>query len=173
LIFTTVISTPIGFMQLASTDEGICLTEFIETENTVCSNLKKISSLLKLDISNTKNNYLNTLEKEFEKYFQSNLFSFSVPLHFIGTDFQKKVWNQLLKIEIGYTITYKQQSIDMQNPLAIRAIASANGQNKIAIIVPCHRVIGTNGKLVGYAAGMHRKKWLLQHEGVLGREMIF
>ncbi len=89
---------------------------------------------------------------------------FTIPLDLIGTDFQKKVWNELIKIPFGETRSYKDQSIAVGDLLAIRAVANANGKNKIAIIVPCHRVIGSDGSLTGYAGGKKRKQFLLELE---------
>nr|WP_262892233.1 methylated-DNA--[protein]-cysteine S-methyltransferase [Mucilaginibacter glaciei] len=90
-----------------------------------------------------------------------------MPLKQRGTDFQQLVWQELLTIPYGNTITYSRQSHQMKNPLAIRAIAAANGKNNLWVIVPCHRVIGSNGSLTGYAGGLWRKKWLLDHEARL------
>jgi len=85
-------------------------------------------------------------------------------LHTPGTDFQKSVWKILQEIPYGETRSYKQQAIALGNPKAIRAVASANGHNRISIIIPCHRVIGSDGSLTGYGGGLHRKKWLLDFE---------
>lgn len=95
-------------------------------------------------------------------YFKGTLKEFYFPIKQNGTDFQQEVWKNLLEIPYGETISYAKFSV--HKPLAIRAIAAANGKNNIAIVVPCHRVIGSDGKLVGYASGLWRKKWLLQHE---------
>jgi methylated-DNA-[protein]-cysteine S-methyltransferase len=89
---------------------------------------------------------------------------FDLPLNQPGSHFQQQVWEQLLKITYGNTLPICQQSQQMKNPLAIRAIAAANGRNNLWILVPCHRVIGSNGSLTGYAGGLWRKKWLLEHE---------
>ena len=107
---------------------------------------------------------LNRLENELNDYFKGNLKEFTIPLDLIGTDFQKKVWNELIKIPFGETRSYKEQSIAVGDLLAIRAVANANAKNKIAIVVPCHRVIGSDGTLTGYAGGKKRKKFLLELE---------
>lgn len=99
---------------------------------------------------------------ELKAYFEGNLTVFSFPMKQSGTDFQQSVWQSLLQIPYGETISYAKFSA--HQPLAIRAIAAANGKNNIAVAVPCHRVIGSDGKLVGYAGELWRKKWLLQHE---------
>ncbi len=101
---------------------------------------------------------------QLDEYFTGKRKVFDLPLRQHGTDFQQKVWEQLLNIEYGNTISYLQQSKLMNNPLGIRAIASANGKNHLVIVVPCHRVIGSDGSLTGFGCGIWRKKWLLEHE---------
>lgn len=102
--------------------------------------------------------------KQLREYFDGERKEFDLPIKQPGSGFQQEVWQQLLQIQYGATITYLQQSQQMNNPLAIRAIAAANGRNNLWIVVPCHRVIGSNGSLTGYAGGLWRKKWLLEHE---------
>jgi methylated-DNA-[protein]-cysteine S-methyltransferase len=102
--------------------------------------------------------------KQLREYFDGERKEFDLPIKQPGSDFQQEVWQQLLQIKYGSTVTYLQQSQQMNNPLAIRAIAAANGRNNLWIVVPCHRVIGSNGSLTGYAGGLWRKKWLLEHE---------
>ena len=102
--------------------------------------------------------------EQLDEYFAGKRKEFDFPFRQAGSGFQQKVWQCLLSIGYGKTISYLQQSKLMKNPLAIRASASANGKNHLAIIVPCHRVIGSDGSLTGYAGGMWRKKWLLEHE---------
>jgi methylated-DNA-[protein]-cysteine S-methyltransferase len=101
---------------------------------------------------------------QLDEYFAGKRQVFDLPIKQTGTEFQQGVWNELLEIPYGKTISYGQQSKLMNNPLGIRAIASANGKNKLWVIVPCHRVIGSDGSLTGYAGGLWRKKWLLAHE---------
>jgi methylated-DNA-[protein]-cysteine S-methyltransferase len=101
---------------------------------------------------------------QFIEYFEGKRNNFNFPMLQTGTDFQKNVWNELRKIDAGKPITYAALAKRMKNPLAIRAIASANGKNNLLIVIPCHRVIGSNGELVGFSAGLWRKKWLLEHE---------
>ncbi|WP_458701384.1 methylated-DNA--[protein]-cysteine S-methyltransferase [Sulfurospirillum sp. 1307] len=108
---------------------------------------------------------ISTCKEQLDKYFAGKLKKFTIPLDFkSGTEFQKKVWNALLKIPYGKTISYKQLAGMIENPKAIRAVGGANNKNPIPIIVPCHRVIGSNGKLVGYASGLKIKKYLLDLE---------
>jgi O-6-methylguanine DNA methyltransferase len=110
---------------------------------------------------------------ELEEYFAGQRKFFSFDLDLQGTDFQVRVWNELLNIPYGKTISYEQLAIRVGNIKSIRAVGLANGQNPIAIVVPCHRVIGKSGELVGYGGGIDKKIWLLQHEGAMQRQLSF
>jgi AraC family transcriptional regulator of adaptative response/methylated-DNA-[protein]-cysteine methyltransferase len=158
MILTQTIDTPIGLMVA-----GICLLEFSDRKmlNTEYKILKKY---LETDISDGNNDYLNDLRRELSEYFAGERKGFSVPLVFTGTDFQKSVWDELMRIPFGTTRSYGEQAAALGNTLSVRAVAGANGMNKISIAVPCHRVIGENGDLTGYGGGLWRKKWLLEHE---------
>jgi len=120
-----------------------------------------------LEVLPTDNAVLQMAMQQLDEYFAGERKVFDLPLKQTGTDFQQQVWQQLLKIDYGTTISYGKQSKLMNNPLGIRAIAAANGRNNLWIVVPCHRVIGTDGSLTGYAGGLWRKKWLLEHEAAL------
>ena len=111
------------------------------------------------------------LTKPLKEYFEGERKDFDLPLNTIGTEFQKSVWRHLEQIKFGKTITYKQQAVEMNNLKGIRAIAAANGKNPIMIIIPCHRVIGSDNNLTGYAGGLENKKWLLNHE--MGQMSLF
>jgi methylated-DNA-[protein]-cysteine S-methyltransferase len=102
--------------------------------------------------------------KQLDEYFAGTRKEFNLPINQPGTDFQKEVWKHLLTVKYGSTMSYLQLANQMNNPLAIRAIAASNGKNMLWIVVPCHRVIGSNGSLTGYAGGLWRKQWLLEHE---------
>jgi len=102
--------------------------------------------------------------KQLDEYFEGKRKIFDFPFHQAGTDFQQSVWNELVKIPYGQSISYLELSKRLGNPKAIRAVGTANGKNQLAIVVPCHRVIGSNGSLVGYGGELWRKKWLLAHE---------
>jgi methylated-DNA-[protein]-cysteine S-methyltransferase len=104
---------------------------------------------------------------QLDEYFRGRRKEFTVPLHMEGTEFQKKVWNELLKIPFGETMSYLKLAMKVGNEKMIRAVGGANGKNPISIIVPCHRVIGSDGKLVGYGGGLWRKEWMLEHENKL------
>lgn len=115
-------------------------------------------------LGGTDDEVINLAIKQLDEYFTGTRKDFDLPLKQSGSDFQQEVWQELLRIPYGQTISYAQQADRMKSPLAIRAIAAANGRNNLWLIVPCHRVIGSNGSLTGYAGGLWRKKWLLQHE---------
>ncbi|MGE7273620.1 methylated-DNA--[protein]-cysteine S-methyltransferase [Brevibacillus panacihumi] len=122
-----------------------------------------------------KNKMVNVLQAEtppvliecyhqLDEYFTGDRHAFTFLYQFDGTDFQNTVWNTLLKIPYANTESYRDIAVSIGNEKAIRAVGSANGKNKLSIVIPCHRVIGSNGKLTGYAGGLWRKEWLLQHE---------
>ena len=166
------IETPIGKMRAGATDEGICLFDF-EYRKSIESILKRISSGLNNEpFIAGAHPYIDNLEKQVNEYFLGVRKEFDLPLHLVGTSFQRQVWEGLLQIPYGETRSYKAQSIFLGNEKAIRAVAGANGENGIAIIIPCHRVIGENGSLTGYGGGLWRKKWLLEHEAKFsGKDM--
>lgn len=111
--------------------------------------------------------------QQLKDYFAGDLTEFSFTLNPHGTDFQKKVWQALLSIPYGKTMSYQELSVQLGDIKAIRAVASANGKNPLWIVVPCHRVIGSNGSLTGYAGGLWRKKWLLEHENPVKQQVLF
>ncbi|HSD64084.1 MAG TPA: methylated-DNA--[protein]-cysteine S-methyltransferase [Ignavibacteriaceae bacterium] len=156
-------STPLGTMMAIGNDEGIYLLEFtdrrmLETE------LKRLEKHFKASILPGSNKYIQELKVQLKEYFEGKRKQFDVPLRFFGTAFQKNAWNALLAIPYGKTRSYKEQAQIIHRPKAVRAVGTANGCNRIAIVIPCHRVIGENGKLTGYGGGLWRKKWLLEHE---------
>ena len=115
-------------------------------------------------IDNNPNTVINETILQLDDYFAGKRLHFDIPIFPSGTAFQQQVWQELLKIPYGVTITYLQLAKRLGNVKSIRAAASANGKNPLAIIIPCHRVVGAGGQLTGYAGGLHRKKWLLEHE---------
>ena len=127
-----------------------------------------ISSILFCDkpqtISDTNSPIIQNAIHQLNEYFAGTRKDFDLPLDPNGTDFQKSVWDELVKISYGTTTTYLKLSRKLNNEKAIRAVGTSNGQNPIAIVIPCHRVIGSDGSLTGYAGGLWRKKWLLEHE---------
>jgi AraC family transcriptional regulator of adaptative response/methylated-DNA-[protein]-cysteine methyltransferase len=150
-------------MYAGATATGICLLEFtdrrmLETE------FRDLQRRLNAIILAGENRHIVQLKAELNEYFLGARKSFSVALHTPGTIFQEATWRALKQIPYGETCSYQCQAEKLQVPKAIRAVASANGHNRVAIIIPCHRVIGKNGNLTGYAGGLERKKWLLDHE---------
>lgn len=160
------IETPLGTMFACAVDEGICLLEFTDRKN-IDKQFQSLSKAMNAEIVQGDNKHFIQLEQELKEYFEGKRIRFDVPVYTIGTDFQQKVWKMLTGIPLGETRTYKQQSELIGNPKAVRAVGTANGINKIAIIIPCHRVIGSNGELIGYAGGIWRKQKLLELEGAI------
>ena len=141
--------SPIGFIEISSAEDKIVSIFFVDQDRKV-QNPRTEAEIIFID--------------ELDAYFEGNIRKFSFPVKMTGTDFQCKVWNELLNIPYGETISYGELSRRIKNPAAVRAVGSANGSNPLSIVVPCHRVIGSNGKLIGYGGGLWRKKWLLDHE---------
>ncbi len=156
-------SSPIGSIIACATETGICFLGFSDQKG-IEKHLDEIQKYFNAIILPGENVHLTKVKKEITEYFAGKRKTFSVPLDIVGTDFRKKVWTELLNIPYGITVSYKEQAMAINNLKAIRAVASANGANKIGIIIPCHRVIGSNGSLTGYAGGLHRKNWLLNFE---------
>jgi methylated-DNA-[protein]-cysteine S-methyltransferase len=141
--------TPIGIVRITEEDNFITSVHFLDH---VAEFVPPETPLLQLAL------------QQIAEYFAGDRQVFDFPIRQQGSDFQQEVWQCLQTIDYGKTISYARQSKLMNNPLAIRAIAAANGKNHLAIVVPCHRVIGSDGSLTGFASGLWRKKWLLEHE---------
>lgn len=152
-----------GEMDVLATDKGVCLLEFYNRQE-LNDEITSIEAHFNVQRSTGTNHWIDLLEKEMAAYFKGELQKFTGDLDLIGTDFQLKVWKALLEIPYGITRTYKEQSLVVGDLKAIRAVATANGKNKLAIVVPCHRVIGSDGSLTGYAGGLDRKRFLLNLE---------
>lgn len=132
----------------------------------VCSETSLLSAVFvnKRNPANQLNSILKETMSQLDEYFKGKRQQFHLPISFKGTHFQKLVWNELLNIPFGQTISYKDLAVSLGNEKATRAVGNANGKNIISIVVPCHRVIGSDKSLTGYAGGIDRKKWLLEHE---------
>ncbi len=126
--------------------------------------LKTLAKKLNASIIQGAHKHFDILKQELDEYFEGKRKEFTVPLFTPGTEFQQLVWKVLQTIPYGSTLSYKKQSIAVNKPNAVRAVANANGMNRISIIIPCHRVIGSDGNLTGYGGGLWRKKWLLDFE---------
>ena len=155
--------TKIGELILGSFEDKLCLLDFNyrKMRNAVDDRIKKG---LNADFIEEDSEIIEKTRTELDEYFKENRREFDVPIQIVGTDFQKSVWNALLKVAYGTTSTYLQLAKDINNEKAVRAVAGANGANAIAIIIPCHRIIGSSGELVGYAGGLPTKKRLLTLE---------
>lgn len=156
-------------MEVAYLQTPIGLAEFQGDENGLAS----VSVLNETKPIGIIPEVLEDAVYQFREYFDGSRQQFDLKLNPIGTDFQKRVWDALLKIPFGKTISYLDLSKQLGDVKAIRAVASANGKNPLWIVVPCHRVIGSNGDLTGYAGGLHRKKWLLEHESPAKQTTLF
>ena len=158
MIETAVISSPIGLLHITGDDEGVQEVTFL-TDN------QPISTIIP--------DSLSTCVAQLSEYFDGKREDFDLKLNPQGTEFQRKVWEILLEIPFSKTRSYLEQSKVFGDVKAIRTVASANGKNPIAIIIPCHRVIGSDGSLTGYAGGKWRKQWLLNHESPSKQQSLF
>lgn len=163
IIITTTFSTPIGEMFAAASKKGLVLLYFF-TPYDIEANIDKLKKTLNADVIPGNSKIFDALKTQLNEYFNKKRTTFEIPLQLVGTPFQIKVWKELLNIPYGKTISYKEQAIKIGNEKAFRAVANANGQNMIAILVPCHRVIANNGKLSGYIGGVEKKEFLLKLE---------
>ena len=155
---TCTIETPLGYAKIIGDDNGIASVSILNTKE---------------DVSEIIPESLLDCVTQLKAYFKNERKTFDLKLNPEGTVFQKKVWKQLETIPFGKTISYLELSKKLGNTKAIRAAANANGKNPIWIIVPCHRVIGSDGSLTGYAGGLHRKQWLLNHESEYKQQSLF
>lgn len=145
--------SPIGLIELVEEDGYLTAASFMDEQKSQPTATTPL---------------LQKVLQQLDNYFAGKLKQFELPLRPAGTAFQQTVWNQLIQIPFAETITYLHMAKRLGNVKAIRASASANGKNPLAIIIPCHRVVGADGKLTGYAGGLHRKQWLLEHEAKFG-----
>lgn len=141
------LSSPIGLVEITATQQGIKSVYFVEVAGPV-----------------QVNPLIDQAKRQLADYFAGRLMEFDLPLSPDGTEFQNQVWEQLTHIPYGETCSYSHIATQLDNPKAVRAVGAANGRNPISIIVPCHRVVGANGTLTGYAGGLERKSWLLNLE---------
>ncbi len=163
IINITRIETDLGTMIAGATDKGICMLEFADCK-TLETELSRLTDSLKAPLVQGDNVFFDALRRQLEQYFKGELQTFDIPLDLSGTEFQKQAWLGLLQIPYGSTTTYAKQAERLGKPSAVRAVANANGKNMISIVLPCHRVIGTDGTPVGYGGGIWRKKKLLELE---------
>lgn len=152
--------SPIGMIEIYADDK------FIVGINIIQGNVNNINFKSKMieDIKKKETPILKKAKTQLKEYFEGKRKHFDLPIKLEGTDFQMKVWKELLKIPYGETRTYKEIAKKIDNPDSQRAVGNANNKNKIAIVIPCHRVVGSNGKLIGYALGLEKKKYLIELE---------
>lgn len=156
-MYTTYLSSPLGMLKLTANETHLVQLDFIEE--------KELSTEISRQSTQIDSNVIRQTLEELKEYFDGKRRDFTIPIAFErGTEFQRDVWAELSKIPYAQVITYGEQSKRIGREKACRAVGMTNGKNPIAIIVPCHRVIGANGKLTGYASGIWRKEWLLNHE---------
>lgn len=160
MLETTYYKSPIGILEIKGDKNGIQSVLFVDDNVSI----PKENSTLK---------ELTECVVQLEEYFLGTRKEFTLDLNIRATPFQEKVWRELLKVPFGSSRTYLEQSKKLGDPKAIRAVGTANGKNPISIIVPCHRIIGSNGSLTGYAGGIWRKKWLLEHESGSKQQSLF
>lgn len=159
-IYHSYLETPIGWLQISGNDSEIQQISFLDPQ------LKESAPINKaIEAKNSSSNEITLLCKtQLEEYFALQRQTFDFPMKPVGTEFQQRVWQQLTAISYGRTWSYLDLSKKLGDVKAIRAVGRANGANPISIVIPCHRVIGSNGDLTGYASGIWRKKWLLDFE---------
>lgn len=155
---TAYISTPLGTAKLEGTEDGLSVVSVLDTKKSPTAVIPIV---------------LEEAACQLQQYFEGEREQFDLQLNPQGTPFQKSVWEELLRIPYGKTVSYLELSKKLGDVKAIRAVAAANGKNPLWIIVPCHRVIGSDGSLTGYAGGLHRKKWLLDHENPVKQQTLF
>ncbi|HOJ09702.1 MAG TPA: methylated-DNA--[protein]-cysteine S-methyltransferase [Clostridiales bacterium] len=162
IIYKAYYRSPIGVISILGNNKGIVAVDFIDEEESTCDLIIKVSNEEKIP---QLPRCIQECIRQFDEYFAGRLRNFTVDIVINrGTDFQKKVWNTLREIPYGETSSYALVAEKIGNRKAVRAVGNANNRNPISIIIPCHRVIGSDGSLVGYGGGLWRKKWLLEHE---------
>lgn len=163
-IQTKIFKSPTGELILGSFDEKLVICDWRYRKMRKAVD-KRITEGLSAEMEEGDSSIIKNAIDELEAYFAGRLQQFETPLQMVGTDFQKSVWNELIKIPYGKTVSYLGLAQKLENEGAIRAVASANGANALSIFIPCHRVVGSDGSLTGYAGGLPAKKKLLQLEG--------
>jgi AraC family transcriptional regulator, regulatory protein of adaptative response / methylated-DNA-[protein]-cysteine methyltransferase len=155
--------SPLGPMLVGATNDAVCLLEFVD-RRMLQTQIRRLAGRLDCAFAPGTNPVIDLAVDELEAYFAGTLHRFTMPIHTPGTDFQAAVWNRLLEIPYGTTVSYSDVARALGRASAVRAVARANGDNRIAIVVPCHRVVGSDGRLTGYGGGLWRKQKLLDHE---------
>lgn len=157
------IDSLLGPILAISDEEGLFLLEFIGRRG-LGKEIERLKIKTKSVIIPGRSAAIDLVKEELERYFSGKLKEFKTPIHLLGSDFQQAVWKELMRIPCGDVRSYMTQAIAIGKPTGYRAVANANGANQLAIIVPCHRIINSNGNLGGYGGGIEKKKWLIEHE---------
>ena len=163
MLQSTIIDTKLGPMIAIGDDDALYLLEFTDRDK-LNHQLNRIQQAFQAAITPGSTDPILSIESELNAYFNDNLTTFTTPIHITGTPFQEQAWKTLRTIPYGETRSYAQQATLLGKATAHRAVANANASNAFAIVVPCHRVIRSNGDLGGYAGGLDRKAWLIEHE---------
>lgn len=157
------IVSPLRPMIAVASERGVCLLEF-QDRRAIATELRGLRARFKAPIVPGSNEHLVRLRTELAEYFSGTRRQFDVPLDLSGTPFQQEVWRRLLEVPFGETVSYSRMATEVGRPGAVRAVGQANGRNPVAVVVPCHRVVRSDGTLCGYGGGLWRKQWLLHHE---------
>lgn len=157
---------PCGVLMLGSFGDKLCLCDW-QVEQHHDHVVRRVKRILQSEFEEGTSEVIEKAEQQLDEFFAGKRKAFDVPLLFVGTEFQKTVWNFLLTIPFGKTISYGEMAQQIDKPTAVRAVANANGANPISVFAPCHRVIGSDHSLTGYGGGLEAKRWLLELEGVL------
>ena len=163
VVYFETIDSTMGPLVIGATDKGVCLLEFSDPAR-IQRQLSSLQRSLGAQLERTGHPLLETLRTQLQEYFEGRRRLFDLPLDYRGTPFQIRVWQTLLEIPYGQTWSYKQLAVRAGDPEGSRAVGTANGQNRIAIVIPCHRVVNLNGSLGGYGGGLQRKQALLDLE---------
>ena len=163
ILKSSLLDTPLGPMLAISDEEALYLLEFIDRRDLELK-IQKLKIKTKASIIPGVTTPITSIKAELKSYFNSNLKEFKTPIRLLGSAFQKLVWDALITIPYGETRSYQEQALLIGKQFGHRAVANANGINQIFIVIPCHRIINSNGELGGYGGGISRKKWLLDHE---------
>lgn len=163
-LYTVQFTSPLGPIMAIADEKALYLLEFIERRG-LKKEIEQLKRKTQAVIEEGWAEPLHSIEQEIAAYFKDGRTQFQTPIQMLGSPFQKRVWEELMKIPSGETRAYAEIAHEIGKPTAFRAVANANGANQLAILIPCHRVIHSNGGLGGYGGGIARKKWLLDHEG--------